>query len=62
MKNEKTNIVKADKTKRKPARVLRGGGWFYDTWGVRVSLRDRFNVSFRGDFQGFRLVLQEKKK
>jgi formylglycine-generating enzyme required for sulfatase activity len=62
MKNEKTNIVKDKKTASKPIRVLRGGSWIDDARYARVSNRSRNDASRRSDDQGFRLVLQKKKK
>jgi formylglycine-generating enzyme required for sulfatase activity len=62
MKNEKTNIAKDDETASKPFRVFRGGSWRFDAWDARVSYRVGINASDRYVNQGFRLVLQKKKK
>jgi formylglycine-generating enzyme required for sulfatase activity len=61
MKNEKTNIAKDNKTDRE--RVSRGGCWLNNARDSRVSRRNRRFASFRNYVhQGFRLVLQKKKK
>jgi formylglycine-generating enzyme required for sulfatase activity len=58
MKNEKTNIVKDDSSNR----VIRGGSWFNNASGARVSFRFYNDPSGRYDDLGFRLVLQKKEK
>ena len=37
-------------------RVLRGGSWFYNPFGVRTALRGRGNASIRNHTYGFRIV------
>jgi formylglycine-generating enzyme required for sulfatase activity len=38
-------------------RVLRGGAFSYDPWGVRCACRGRDDPNSRGDFIGFRVVV-----
>lgn len=38
-------------------RVLRGGSWFYGTWGCRVTSRSKFSPDDQSDDIGFRLAL-----
>lgn len=60
---EKTNIEKLDEQdETNPNRVSRGGSWRYDAGFTRVSGRDWYNASHRGNRLGFRLVLQTKEK
>ncbi len=37
-------------------RVLRGGSWFFRPWGLRSSVRLRYNADFRSHFFGFRVA------
>jgi sulfatase modifying factor 1 len=37
------------------SRVMRGGSWFHDSSGLRVTDRDRSNPAFRQGFVGFRI-------
>lgn len=39
------------------ARVMRGGSWFHDSSGLRITDRDRSNPAFRQGFVGFRLCM-----
>jgi formylglycine-generating enzyme len=41
-------------------RVMRGGSWFHDSSGLRVTDRDRSNPSFRQGFVGFRICCSER--
>lgn len=38
------------------SRIFRGGSWFYDEKGLRVSYRDFFSADYRSSHLGFRLV------
>ena len=38
-------------------RVLRGGGWSYNTWNARSAFRDKDATTYRHDSTGFRIVL-----
>jgi formylglycine-generating enzyme required for sulfatase activity len=42
-------------------RVMRGGSWFHDSSGLRVTERDRSNPSFRQGFVGFRVCCDVRK-
>jgi formylglycine-generating enzyme required for sulfatase activity len=39
-----------------PDRVLRGGGWYDDQWGVRAAHRFSIAPDYRVDDLGFRLL------
>jgi len=43
-------------------RVFRGGSWFYDARGVRVSYRDFAVPDYRSSYLGFRLVLEAERE
>jgi len=43
-------------------RVFRGGSWFYDARGVRVSYRDFAVPTYRSSYLGFRLLLDHQGK
>jgi formylglycine-generating enzyme required for sulfatase activity len=60
MKNEKTNIVKDDKTAS--SRVFRGGNWYCHPFALRSARRGGISPTYRYYSVGFRLVLQKKKK
>ena len=41
------------------SKVMRGGSWFHDSSGLRVTDRDRSNPAFRQGFVGFRICCSE---
>ncbi len=41
------------------SRVLRGGSWFYGSYGCRVSFRYDFHPAFRSYYVGLRLILPQ---
>ena len=41
-------------------RVIRGGSYFDDTWGLRSTIRYLFVPEFRDKLVGFRLIARQK--
>jgi formylglycine-generating enzyme required for sulfatase activity len=53
-------ILQPVEEKEGSLRVFRGGSWLIDAWYARVSSRDYFDPSYRGDGIGFRLTRNTK--